>query len=396
MDGFHVNRVKHGRTTRIVCGLALAAWVFLGAGGALAEDDIDPEFFNSHRFAHKDWDLACDNTRTCRAAGYQAEEGLNEPVYESSVSLRITRVAGPNTPVAIALRIPDSNKPTSYRLRAGTLDLRGLKKNHNWQIELTPEQSLAVMTEMLKDREPLIWFGDDASGDPDGRLSLAGLNAVLLKMDEWQGRVGTPGALIRRGSKPESSVLPPLPMPVVKVAAPVATQPADADLVERILPSLVEQRIIGDCYVPYTHEPDEQELEKYFKAKLNAGFFSIHRLTNRRLLLSLLCSGYRPILGDQMASWIVNDRPPYEPQFIEARGEFDAKTMSISDSRYTRLNAPDCWTFIGWHFNGQKFFPTYVSSNADPCRDYFSGWPLETYVTNVVYPKPASSEPQKP
>ena len=26
-------------------------------------------------FSHKDWELACDNTLTCRAAGYSAEEG---------------------------------------------------------------------------------------------------------------------------------------------------------------------------------------------------------------------------------------------------------------------------------------------------------------------------------
>ncbi|WP_425493064.1 DUF1176 domain-containing protein [Novilysobacter antarcticus] len=26
-------------------------------------------------FSHDDWTLACDNTRTCRAAGYQSEQG---------------------------------------------------------------------------------------------------------------------------------------------------------------------------------------------------------------------------------------------------------------------------------------------------------------------------------
>ncbi|RYD40495.1 MAG: DUF1176 domain-containing protein, partial [Verrucomicrobiaceae bacterium] len=45
-------------------------------------------------------------------------------------------------------------------------------------------------------------------------LSLSGLNAVLLKMDEAQDRIGTPGALVRRGNKPESSVLAPVPPPV--------------------------------------------------------------------------------------------------------------------------------------------------------------------------------------
>ncbi len=34
---------------------------------AIAEEGVS--------FAHKEWELACDNTLTCRAAGYSAEEG---------------------------------------------------------------------------------------------------------------------------------------------------------------------------------------------------------------------------------------------------------------------------------------------------------------------------------
>jgi hypothetical protein len=46
-------------------------------------------------------------------------------------------------------------------------------------------------------------------------VSTSGANAVLLKMDEFQGRLDTPGALVRKGSKPESNVLPPLAPPEI-------------------------------------------------------------------------------------------------------------------------------------------------------------------------------------
>ncbi len=36
------------------------------------------------RFEHQDWELACDNTGTCRAAGYQQEEA------QPAVSLLLT------------------------------------------------------------------------------------------------------------------------------------------------------------------------------------------------------------------------------------------------------------------------------------------------------------------
>jgi len=43
---------------------------------------------------YQDWDIACDNTGTCRLAGYQAEE------TETPVSILFTRQAGANAAVA--------------------------------------------------------------------------------------------------------------------------------------------------------------------------------------------------------------------------------------------------------------------------------------------------------
>ena len=40
-------------------------------------------------FSHNDWEIACDNTRTCRAAGYHSEEA------QLTVSVLLTRQAGP-------------------------------------------------------------------------------------------------------------------------------------------------------------------------------------------------------------------------------------------------------------------------------------------------------------
>ncbi|MDH3434307.1 MAG: DUF1176 domain-containing protein, partial [Gammaproteobacteria bacterium] len=45
-------------------------------------------------FIHEDWQLACDNTRTCRAAGYQSDDD------ELAVSVLLTRFAGPDQPVS--------------------------------------------------------------------------------------------------------------------------------------------------------------------------------------------------------------------------------------------------------------------------------------------------------
>src|SRR5262252_361888 len=69
----------------------------------------------SVRFEHKDWELSCDNTRTCRAAGYQHDE--NAP----AVSVLLTRSAGPGQAVTgkVALGSYDvqgSNPPSPARV----------------------------------------------------------------------------------------------------------------------------------------------------------------------------------------------------------------------------------------------------------------------------------------
>lgn len=53
---------------------------------------------SSVSFAHHDWSLACDNTRTCRAAGYQSDD------EQLPVSVLHTRKAGLQQPVTARLK----------------------------------------------------------------------------------------------------------------------------------------------------------------------------------------------------------------------------------------------------------------------------------------------------
>jgi hypothetical protein len=61
-------------------------------------------------------------------------------------------------------------------------------------------------------------------------VSTKGANAVLLKMDDVQGSIDTPGALLRKGRKPEASVVASLPAQEI-VAVPVVSDRQDARLI---------------------------------------------------------------------------------------------------------------------------------------------------------------------
>lgn len=51
-------------------------------------------------FSHKDWEIACDNTGTCRAAGYQSDQDIDQPV-----SVLLERAAGANSSIKAQVQI---------------------------------------------------------------------------------------------------------------------------------------------------------------------------------------------------------------------------------------------------------------------------------------------------
>jgi len=314
-------------------------------------------------FTHKDWGLQCDNTRACRAVGYQAEAGDSEPV-----SIRLTRAAGPGTPVLVDLQVStEKATPASLNLQVGKLSLAGLAGD----IPRVPAgQVAALLQELQKNDEAIVTAGKDR-----WVLSLAGANAVLLKMDEAQGRIGTPGALVRRGTQPESSVLAAVPAPVVHAVRPMPERKGDAALARPLLAAIDAKQVAGRCNGDAPQPADVQ----------------VHRLTDGKVLLSIPCAMGAYNFGG--LNWLANDRPPYQPQQLDAEGEFDAADGSIRSSMKGR-GIGDCWSIEEWHFDGRSFVRTGESGDS-MCRGFAGGaWQLPAYTAMVVLPtNPVSKKP---
>ncbi len=334
----------------LACALALAAPVRAA--------DKDPV-----GFTHKDWALQCDNTLACRAVGYQADSGDSEPV-----SIRLTREAGPDAPVLVDLQVStEKATPAALNLKVGKLSLPGL----TGEIPRVPASQVPrLLQELLKSEEATITAGKD-----QWLLSLAGVSAVLLKMDEAQGRVGTPGALVRRGTRPEASVLVPVPAPVINAVRPLPERKGDAALAKPLLAAIDRKDVSERCNGEAPQPADVQ----------------VHRLTERKLLLAIPCAMGAYNFGG--LHWLANDRPPYQPQLLEAEGEFDAADGSIRSSMKGR-GIGDCWSIEEWHFDGRSFVRTGESGDS-MCRGFAGGaWQLPAYTAKVVLPtNPVSKKP---
>jgi hypothetical protein len=317
----------------------------------------------STTFSHKDWELACDNTRTCRAAGYHEEDdGPNATIL-------LTRAAGPNQPVKVELQLADDERHPVPAELAMSIDGRALgvvrTDPKSSILTLTEAQVRALLPALLKDGR-VAWTGKGTTWT----VSTAGANAVLLKMDEFQGRLDTPGALVRKGSKPETNVLPPLPAPEIHAGPvsanknPVKLTAAQTRELKAALRKTVKE---GDC-------------ELLDSTSATAGELEVQRFTNDKLLVSHTCWIAAYNTGD--GYWVVDSKPPYSAVLVttSATDYDDGVITSFQKGR----GVADCVASATWTWDGRTFAQT-SDTTSGMCRQITPGgaWDLPTLVTNV-------------
>lgn len=323
------------------------------------------------RFFHGDWELACDNTRSCRAAGY-SPDGVELPI-----SVLLTRPPGPRQAVTAKVMVgrygenPVVDKlPRRFQL---TLRINGSAQgvvgfdSDSLRGELNPAQTQALLAALT--RKSSIEF---VRGGTTWALSDTGAAAVLLKMDEFQGRLGTPGALIRRGTESESKALPPLQGLVIKPGAITPARPGDKTWVKQQGPALLKAlratlKSEETDYCPDLTEPDPS----------NEAPTTITRLTDTRLLVSTRCWSGAYNVGH--GYWIVNQAPPYQPVLVTTQGsEYEAGTITATQKG---RGLGDCWSMEEWTWDGKGFVLAHATSTG-MCRLITPGgaWDLPTRV----------------
>jgi hypothetical protein len=318
-------------------------------------------------FNHKDWEITCDNTRTCRAAGYQTEDVV------PNASVLLTRPAGPNQPVVAELQLAqtadEADTPATLQMTIGRRTLGAIRMDRPHRLgRLSPQQTAALLDALPKSdtTDAILW----SAGQVRWGISKMGANAVLLKMDEVQGRLGTPGALIRKGNRPETSVLPALPRPVVVsphikpgLAQPTLSAPQLKNLLAELRKSVKE----GDCerLTPESGEPPDIRLEA---------------LSAQVMLVSAACWVGAYNTGD--GYWVANRSAPYSPRFITASAN-DHEDGVLSGFQKGR-GIGDCIASETWHWDGKTFVHT-AASTSGMCRQFAAGgaWDFPTLVTEV-------------
>lgn len=316
-------------------------------------------------FVHHDWFLACDNTGTCRAAGYGPENA------DSPLGLMLERAGGPGTAVKARLRVGEDGENA---MPEGAMRLLVNGRNLGPVQDTGADESVTLRT--LQVDALLAALPGQArievidSNGTHWPISDRGAAAVLLKMDEAQGRIGTPGALVKRGMHAETSVPAAHARPVIVSAALAAPRTGDS--------KLGSSEALRDALIATLGDSDDCPRLIEYKGTPE---MAIERLDEHHALVQALCQ-----MGAYNYSngfWIARDQPPYAAEVVTLEAEGFSREDRTLYARYKGRGIGDCVSGSDWVWDGRRFQPSNAFSTG-LCRGIPGGhWNLPTLVSEV-------------
>ncbi|WAU72762.1 DUF1176 domain-containing protein [Acinetobacter sp. TR11] len=301
-------------------------------------------------FSHQDWEIYCSNTGTCRAAGYQNEDGQNEPA-----SVLLTRKAGAKQTVSAEFALANFEEQSFSAVKLKNIHFYVNGKDlgqvavDGTEFPIMGKLSTNQVNGLLqqaKQKTDIVFKNSNVQW----QISDTGMTAVLLKMDDFQKRVGTVGALIKKGSTDESKVLAAQPKLVVKKVKtadkPYLTLQPKTKQYQSVYQRLMAAQPIpkeeGFCEGIYNGDGTEsQPIELY-------------KLSNNKVLAMTLC--WRAAYNEGYGAWVLDQSLTGKATLVtEHASDFGLGVMS---SAQKGRGIGDCWSSDEWVWDGQKFVHT--------------------------------------
>ncbi|OEY98027.1 DUF1176 domain-containing protein [Acinetobacter qingfengensis] len=322
-------------------------------------------------FQHKDWELACDNTGTCRAAGYQTEDNM-----DSLASILFTRKAGASTPVTAQAALMMFKDDDVYEIK-GKIKLFINGKDYG-VINYSSSQSSYILSQT---QTQAILRHAEGSQNIEFRhasgintVSDQGLTAILLKMDEYQHRLDTSGALIRKGNVSEKNVLTAKPLTVI-----YAKKLPDQDNQSFEPHSQIYQKLKIKLLAAISDKQDCPVLLDADRSFASDKKIYVYDLTPKKALIESVC--WTGAYNTGFGYWIINKDWTGAAQLVttDASGLTDISVTSAQKGR----GIGDCWSQDEWVWNGKSFIHG-SSATTGMCRGFPGGaWKLNTISSDI-------------
>ena len=315
---------------------------------------------------YQDWDLVCDNTGTCRMAGYQDES--SDPV-----SILFTRAAGENAAVEGKFTILPFGE-ADHDVQVGQdieiwLNGKSLGKvkhiSDDAPDKLTEEQTKALLNGLKKESEIRLTYGKTTL-----KVSDKGAAAAMLKMDEFQQRLNTPSALIRPGQE-KHAVLAPKVEPKIDAVSVKNRKTIELKHGEKQFNHVLALlRKANSC--------DDEDI--------TSQDITLYPLTQNKVLAEALCvrGAYQ---GTNYYAVLDNKLSKVEQVLAEQynRAEYDEKQgYAFVRGTYKGRGIGDCWSSQDAVWNGKIFIRTSEWTTGS-CKGFPGGaWQLPTFVSDII------------
>ena len=316
---------------------------------------------------YQDWDLVCDNTGTCRMAGYQDES--SDPV-----SILFTRAAGENAAVEGKFTIlPFGEADRDVQVGQDIeiwLNGKSLGKvkhiSDDAPDKLTEEQTKALLIGLKKESEIRLTYGKTTL-----KVSDKGAAAAMLKMDEFQQRLNTPSALIRQGQE-KHAVLAPKVKPKIDAVSVNNRKTIELKRGEKQF-----KHVLALLRKAYDGCVDED---------LESQDITLYPLTQNKVLAEALCAraayqytNYYAVLDDKLSKveQVLAD------QYNEA-GYDEKQGYAFVRGIYKGRVIGDCWNSEDAVWNGKIFIRTSEWTTGS-CKGFTGGaWQLPIFVSDII------------
>ncbi len=311
----------------------------------------------------RDWIVACDNTRTCRAFGMPKQDTM------IGVALRIDRGGAADAQPVISIVLDrDTGGTTGLRLSASvdggaaTDIIVGRGASQDEETITVTDRALAerLIADIRRGQSLRVTVHPAGNQqEPPDPISLDGAMAALLWMDEQQGRIGSRGALARPG---DGRARPPLPTEPPRAAAE-RRLPNQGDVARRL--EAVRAPVLAAFRALPTDTCEDEDNPA----------IAAHRLAERLLLVAVQC--WRGAYQSSDIHFLVSEgavpqvrpasfprprkpspdaRPEPHDDAILTTSDVDAATGRVAHFAKGR-GIGDCGEVAEWQWDGERFRP---------------------------------------
>ena len=316
----------------------------------------------------KDWRATCGNDGTCWAFGFAPEFAAGW--------VRIALQPGPDARPEVSFGYwPDGDAPASRQIGleidgrtfAATLNDDG---DSQAPVGLIRTDARPVIDAMAQGKSMVV------RGASTQAVSLNGAAAALLWIDEKQGRLNTPTALIRRGDRPASTVPVAPPLPTV-TPAPAVDQGGFGDVNQRVPAALRARTEVGTC-LKESAMPAVSDMVMSARLDARTELWGVpcgagaYNVTHNWYLTGPDGRDPRPAI---LAGTAGPGADPVMPDNSTVNGAYDPKTRTLSAFAKGR-GIGDCGSAQTWAWTGDRFVLTQESTMGECAGVPSDLWPV--------------------